>query len=115
MSKQTDWVSWCARTWPAMIDDAHLIHAEAEIENVLGVTRTWNEQPASPLMPGDASLRPVSRRLGLLAAEAHRRELLTEGQLSRLLRLGRVDLRRILDAADDIECLPHQAAGSPDA
>ena len=82
---------------------------------MLGVTRTWNEQQASPLMPGDAYLRPVSRRLGLLSAEAHRRGLLSEGQLARLLRLGRADLHRILDAADDIECLPHQAGGSPDA
>ena len=98
-----------------MIDDAHLIHAEAEIENVLGVTSAWNEQPAKPLMPRDAYLRPISHRLGLLAAETYRRELLSEGQLARLLRLGRVDLRRILDAADDIECVPHQAGGSGDA
>ena len=45
--------------------------------------------------------RPVSLRLGLLAAEAERRELLSEGQLARLLRLDRVELRRILDAAVD--------------
>lgn len=96
-----------------MIDDAHLIHAEAEIENLLGVTCTSNEQPASPLMPGDAYLRLVSRRLGFLAAEAHRRELLSEGQLARLLRLGRVDLRRILEAAEDIECLPHPRSSPP--
>ena len=44
--------------------------------------------------------RPVSFRLGLLAAEVHRRELLSEGQLARLLRLDRVELRKILDAAD---------------
>ena len=43
---------------------------------------------------------PVSLRLGLLAAEAQRRELLSEGQLARLLRLDRVELREILDAAD---------------
>lgn len=95
-----------------MTNDAHLVHAESELENVLGVTCTWNEQLVKPLMPGDAYLRPVSRRLGLLAAEAHRRELLSEGQLARLLRLGRVDLRRILEAAEDIESLPHQAGGS---
>ena len=95
-----------------MIDDAYLVHAESELENVLGVTRTRNEQPAKPLMAGEAYLRPVSRRLGLLAAEAHRRELLSEGQLARLLRLGRVDLRRILEAAEGIECVPHQAGGS---
>ena len=44
---------------------------------------------------------PVSFRLGLLAAEAHRRELLSEGQLARLLRLDRVELRKVLDAADN--------------
>ena len=36
----------------------------------------------------------------MLAAEAHRRELLSEGQLSRLLKLDRVELREVLD---DIE------------
>ena len=48
---------------------------------------------------GDAQ-RPVSLRLGLLAAEAERRGLLSEGQLARLLCLDRVELRKILDAAD---------------
>ena len=57
--------------------------------------------------------RPVSLRLGLLAAEAHRQELLSEGQLARLLRLDRVKLREVLDAAsvdgngtDDLPKLP---------
>ena len=44
--------------------------------------------------------RPVSLRLGVLAAEAHRQELLSEGQLARLLRLDRVTLREVLDAAN---------------
>lgn len=39
--------------------------------------------------------RPTTIRLNLLAAEAHRRELLSEGQLSRLLCLDRVELRAI--------------------
>ena len=43
---------------------------------------------------------PVPLRLSLLAAEAHRRELLSEGQLARLLRLDRIALRTMLDAAD---------------
>ena len=51
---------------------------------------------------GDAQ-RPVSHRLGLLAAEAHRRELLSEGQLARLLGLDRVELRDILLDAGDID------------
>ena len=43
----------------------------------------------------------VSFRLGLLAAEAQRRGLLSEGQLARLLHLDRVELRKVLDAADN--------------
>ena len=31
----------------------------------------------------------------------HRRELLSEGQLARLLRLDRIELRKVLDAADN--------------
>ena len=43
---------------------------------------------------------PVPFRLSLLAAEAHRRELLSEGQLAHLLRLDRIELRKMLDDAD---------------
>ena len=50
--------------------------------------------------PDSDAQRLVSFRLGLLAAEAQRRELLSEGQLARLLRLDRVELREVLDAAD---------------
>lgn len=42
--------------------------------------------------------RPTSLRLQLLAAEAVRRDLMSEGQLARLLRLDRVELRAMLDA-----------------
>jgi Zn-dependent peptidase ImmA (M78 family) len=40
--------------------------------------------------------RPTTLRLNLLAEEAYRRELLSEGQLARLLHLDRVELREIL-------------------
>ena len=54
-----------------------------------------------PVAPsGRDAGRPVSFRLGLLAAEAHRQDLLSEGQLARLLRLDRVALREVLDAAN---------------
>ena len=43
--------------------------------------------------------RPMTLRLSLLAAEAWRQELLSEGQLARLFRLDRVQLREILDDA----------------
>ena len=67
-----------------------------------------NEQASQVLgEPGTASPDtrdarcPVSFRLGLLATEAHRRELLSEGQLARLLRLDRVELRKVVDAVDN--------------
>ncbi|MGB8275960.1 MAG: ImmA/IrrE family metallo-endopeptidase, partial [Alphaproteobacteria bacterium] len=41
--------------------------------------------------------RPTTLRLNLLAAEAYRQELLSEGQLARLLHLDRIELREILD------------------
>jgi Zn-dependent peptidase ImmA (M78 family)/DNA-binding XRE family transcriptional regulator len=44
--------------------------------------------------------RPTTLRLNLLAAESYRRGLLSEGQLARLLRLDRIELREILDVAE---------------
>ena len=41
--------------------------------------------------------RPTTLRLAALAAGAHEKGLLSEGQLARLLRLGRVELRGLLD------------------
>lgn len=43
---------------------------------------------------------PTTHRLSLLAAEAWRQELLSEGQLARLLRLDRVQLCEILDGVE---------------
>lgn len=44
--------------------------------------------------------RPTTLRLSLLAAEAWRQELLSEGQLARLLQLDRLELREILDGVE---------------
>lgn len=44
--------------------------------------------------------KPTSIRLNLLAAEAYRRELLSEGQLTRLLQLDRIELREMLEEVD---------------
>ena len=85
-----------------------LVRAEVELENLLGITRTRTDDQACEVPGRTATVdddagdepRPVSLRLGLLAAEAERRELLSEGQLARLLCLDRVELRKILDAAD---------------
>ena len=45
----------------------------------------------------DDADRPVSLRMSIMADEVWRRELLSEGQLAKLLRLDRVDLRALLD------------------
>ena len=44
--------------------------------------------------------RPTTLRLNLLATEVARRRLLSEGQLARLLRLNRLELRAMLDDYD---------------
>ena len=41
--------------------------------------------------------RPTTLRLNLLAAEAWQQDLLSEGQLARLLRLDRITVREMLD------------------
>lgn len=54
--------------------------------------------------------RPTTLRLNLLASEAYRRELMSEGQLARLLHLDRVELREILS---DREMEGSEADGVP--
>ncbi len=43
---------------------------------------------------------PTTLRLNLLAAEAYRQNLLSEGQLARLLQLDRLELRELLDSQE---------------
>ncbi len=47
--------------------------------------------------------RPVSLRLGMLAREAWKKNLLSEGQLAGLLQLDRVEIRELIDAFEDEE------------
>ena len=54
--------------------------------------------------------RPTTLRLNLLAAEVWRQELLSEGQLARLLHLDRLGLREILDS---VEIEGSEADGMP--
>jgi hypothetical protein len=55
--------------------------------------------PASDTQKAEAD-KPTTLRLGLLAGEAWRRGLLSEGQLSRMLHIDRVDLRRMFDGLE---------------
>jgi len=57
-------------------------------------------------------LRDLTPRLWLLSAEAYQRDLVTEGQLSQMLQLSRLEVRRILDSidGDSIDSLVELAA-----
>jgi Zn-dependent peptidase ImmA (M78 family)/transcriptional regulator with XRE-family HTH domain len=66
-----------------------------------GITDDHERQVLGDLQVSDSEKadadRPTTLRLNLLAGEAWRRELLSEGQLARLLHLDRVQLRELLD------------------
>jgi Zn-dependent peptidase ImmA (M78 family)/DNA-binding XRE family transcriptional regulator len=78
-------------TWDWFQDNGGITDEQAR--QVLGDMVTPDVQKA------DAD-RPTTLRLNMLAAEAYRQELLTEGQLARLLHLDRVELREILDGLE---------------
>lgn len=65
-----------------------------------GITDDQARQVLGDLAVPDAQKaaadRPTTLRLNILAAEAAKRGLLTEGQLARLLRVDRIELREIL-------------------
>ena len=78
-----------------------------------GITNQQAGQMLNDLVPNDPDLaganQPGTLRLNLLAAEAYRQDLMSEGQLARLLRLDRIALREILDSVDaerDVDGLP---------
>lgn len=69
-----------------------------------GITDDQERQVLGDLSAPDAHKadadRPTTLRLNMLAAEAYRQELLSEGQLARLLHLDRVELRKILEGVE---------------
>jgi Zn-dependent peptidase ImmA (M78 family) len=69
-----------------------------------GITDEQARQVLGDLSSPDAHKaeadRPTTLRLNLLAAEAYRQGLLSEGQLARLLLLDRVELREILSSQE---------------
>jgi Zn-dependent peptidase ImmA (M78 family) len=69
-----------------------------------GITDEQVRQVLGDLQVPDAQKaeadRPTTLRLNLLAAEAYRKELLSEGQLARMLHLDRVELREILTSQE---------------
>ena len=79
-----------------------------------GITDAQARQVLGDLTPLDMGKqdadRPTTLRLNLLAAEAWRQELLSEGQLARILHLDRLGLREILD---NVEIEGGEADGMP--
>lgn len=79
-----------------------------------GITDGQAQQVLGDLIPHDIGKqdadRPTTLRLNLLAAEAWRQGLLSEGQLARLLHLDRLGLREILD---NVEIEGGEADGMP--
>jgi Zn-dependent peptidase ImmA (M78 family) len=69
-----------------------------------GITDEHARQVLGALVPTDSAKaeadRPTTLRLNLLASEAYRQGLLSEGQLARLLHLDRVELRDILGSRE---------------
>lgn len=72
-----------------------------------GITDEQERQVLGDLRPSDAEKadanRPTTLRLNLLAGEAYRLDLLSEGQLANLLHLDRVEVREILDGLETEE------------
>ena len=70
-----------------------------------GITDDQAREVLGDLIPTDTvkaeAIRPTTLRLNLMATEARRQDLLSEGQLARLLNLDRVELRKILDEVDE--------------
>jgi Zn-dependent peptidase ImmA (M78 family)/DNA-binding XRE family transcriptional regulator len=79
-----------------------------------GITDQHSRQVLGDLSTPDAQKadadRPTTLRLNLLAAEAYRRELFSEGQLARLLAIDRIELREIMD---DLEMEGSEADAAP--
>jgi len=69
-----------------------------------GITDVQERQVLGDLSSIDQAVidanRPTTLRLSMLAEQAWKRELLSEGQLARLLKLDRVQLRELLDGFD---------------
>ena len=69
-----------------------------------GITDVQARQVLGDLTPVDTDRldadRPTTMRLNLLAAEAWRQDIISEGQFARLLRLDRLEVREILDIVE---------------
>jgi Zn-dependent peptidase ImmA (M78 family)/DNA-binding XRE family transcriptional regulator len=82
LAREGSW-QWFEKNDRITIDDA---------VEVLGEAKAKADDPIKV----EAS-KPMSQRMSLMAHAAWKRELMTEGQLSELLKIGRIELRETLD------------------
>lgn len=75
-------------TWEWFADNGGI--SDAQAREVLG-------EAIAPDHGKEDALRPVSIRMSLLASEAWRRGLLSEGQLARMLHIDRIEARELID------------------
>lgn len=80
-----------AGTWDWFVDNGNI--TDEQERQVLG------DLQIPDLHKAEAD-RPTTLRLNMLAGEAYRQELLSEGQLARLLHLDRIEIREIFDGLD---------------
>lgn len=76
-------------TWAWFVNNGGI--TDEHVREVLGEMAVLRDQGKN-----DAD-RPISHRLSLMAHAAWKRELMSEGQLAELLKVGRVELRGIID------------------
>src|SRR3546814_17549370 len=79
--------------WSSDVCSSDLI-TDDHAREVLG-EQAWRPDPAK----GDAS-RLVAHRTALMAHLAWKRDLMTEGQLSELLKISRLELRQVIDQTE---------------
>jgi hypothetical protein len=89
-----------ARTWESMKARAFTGEFARKLLNEVGFAAD------------QATADPVTPRLWLLAAEAYGRDLVSEGQLTQMFHLPRLEIRRILDTVDGDGIDDLQDAGS---
>ena len=85
---------------------AHGGAADAPARRILGAAR--RPDPAQ-----EEAKRPVPYRIGMMAHTAWTRALLSEGQLSVLLRLGRIEFRTLMDEIETQEIQADAAGALP--
>ncbi|PCJ04666.1 MAG: transcriptional regulator [Rhodobacteraceae bacterium] len=91
-------------TWDWFVSNGGITNAH--VEQVLG-------SPKQEDVKRSEALRPVSVRTGLMAYEAYKRGILSEGQIAKLLHVNRIQVRDLLNDIDAEEIEGNEATSIP--